>query len=453
MFLNDTITQISPNIFEDTSTGYLICKNVVLGRTGVQKYKGWELGNNFIKKFDKDGTLKDTIINLYRDEDEVFKEESLSSLEDKAFVVSHPSVNNGTVDITNDTILRKGICKNAHKAFDNESSKYVIKGDIIVTDAETIELIKSKQLREVSLGYDLNVEQISQTEYKVKDIKYNHCALVYKGRAGIARIVDKAYSYNKKNHKGESVKVEKRSLMERIFGKKISDEVANELLQEEQEDVSVVDEQTTIDETIDENSENSQTLSNSTETQNIISSSVSDEIVVEENDIAKENNDTSTNDKTNANEIDDEKSEELEEKVDEEDDKNETLQNTSESLKDSDENSLNSTNSLTQETKKENVSMLKDVKLSVEEINALPDGEVKSKLLDAFKNTADEFEDAVKANDTNTQKVSIYDAATSLEKEREDFYFNKINPHRNPNYLKETLVKDDIQSYLKDYKS
>jgi len=164
-----TVTQLSDNMYLDND-GMLICENAILGKSGVQKYAGYELGLD-----------SNDIILVERPEAEVFRDESLSSLRGKTLTLNHPDED---VSADNHSYLAKGF------VLDVRRDGQFIRGDIKITDKETIDLILSKEMVELSLGYDTKLEYKGSNRLIQKEIVYNHLALVEKGRAEVARIVD-----------------------------------------------------------------------------------------------------------------------------------------------------------------------------------------------------------------------------------------------------------------------
>lgn len=164
-----TVTQLSENMYLDND-GMLICENAILGKSGVQKYDASELG------LDANG-----IILVERPEDEVFRDESLSSLRGKTLTLNHPDED---VSADNHSYLAKGF------VLDVRRDGNLIRGDIKITDKETIDLILNKDMVELSLGYETKLEYKNSNSLVQRDIVYNHLALVERGRAEVARIVD-----------------------------------------------------------------------------------------------------------------------------------------------------------------------------------------------------------------------------------------------------------------------
>ena len=185
-------SKISPNM-KRTPEDFLICYNVPIARTGVQKYLGRELGLN---------DRSDDIIKVYRTEDEVFNPKTIASFEGKVFVDEHP---NDWVTPLNFQTYGKGVITNVRRGSGKE--KDLLLADIIVYSLAQIEEIESKQKREVSCGYECEYVPYKDG-YMQKNIIGNHVALVNAGRAG-SRV---AIKDNKlKENEGGKIKMGERS--------------------------------------------------------------------------------------------------------------------------------------------------------------------------------------------------------------------------------------------------
>ena len=164
---------ISSNISFEDETGFLYCKNSILGNIGVQKYRGKEIG------------LKDEeaekVIEMVRDEESVFDEVSMSSFEGKPITLFHPK---GKVNSTNYKKYIVGSIKDVKRDESNLSS------DIVIYDEYTIDKVKKGELKDLSLGYRAKVVQMADGRYKQIDIVINHLAIVEDGRAINAQIMD-----------------------------------------------------------------------------------------------------------------------------------------------------------------------------------------------------------------------------------------------------------------------
>lgn len=192
-----TVTQLSKNTYIDND-GMLVCKNAVLGKAGTQAYVGYELGLD-----------SSEIILLHRPEHEIFDAESLSSLRGKTLTLNHPDED---VTLDNYVDLAKGFVMNVWREGN------LIIGDIKITDPEVIELVKDRKMVELSLGYDTKLVKSDDGKLNQTQIVYNHLALVKKGRAEVARIVDghKMRVIDKQFEKGGNI-LEKETLLQRML--------------------------------------------------------------------------------------------------------------------------------------------------------------------------------------------------------------------------------------------
>ena len=174
--------KITPRIWEDNS-GYLICYDCILARTGSYDY----LESEIIQNGDPN-----KIVKVYRTPEEVFSPEAIASFENKPFCNEHPQ---DDVTPENYKDLMVGTIRNIRRGTGNLENCLV--GDIIVFDPEVQELIKSGEKRELSLGYNTDIIQDQSGRYVMTNIRGNHLALVDSGRAGCATIRDSAKSLNK----------------------------------------------------------------------------------------------------------------------------------------------------------------------------------------------------------------------------------------------------------------
>ena len=160
-----------------TDEGYLYA-NVRTARTGVQSYLGAEMGRPDLP-----------LVNVYRDEAEVFRKASLNTFallpvtdDHPADLVSSDTAKAVSVGTTNEEVLRDG-----------EFLKIGIK----ITDAATVQKVVAGK-RELSVGYTSEIiwgDGIAPdgTPYQARqtNIVGNHIAIVAAGRAGpMARIGD-----------------------------------------------------------------------------------------------------------------------------------------------------------------------------------------------------------------------------------------------------------------------
>lgn len=166
-----TTAKLSEHL-ETTPEGYLLCREAALGRTGVMRYLPEEVSDEITDGFAGKEVL------IYRDEDEVFAPEALASFEGKPLTLDHPDEN---VAPENWAELARGIVSNVRRGAGASSD--LVLADILVTDAEAIAAIEDG-LRELSCGYDAELEPIRPGVGRQTHIRGNHVALVDHGRAG-----------------------------------------------------------------------------------------------------------------------------------------------------------------------------------------------------------------------------------------------------------------------------
>ena len=174
--------KITPRIWEDNS-GYLICYDCILARTGSYDYLESEIM--------QDGD-PNKIVKVYRTPEEVFSPEAIASFENKPFCNEHPQ---DDVTPENYKDLMVGTIRNIRRGTGDLENCLV--GDVIVFDPEVQELIKNGEKRELSLGYNTDIIHDQSGRYVMTNIRGNHLALVDSGRAGCATIRDSAKSLNK----------------------------------------------------------------------------------------------------------------------------------------------------------------------------------------------------------------------------------------------------------------
>ncbi|CND92436.1 Uncharacterized protein conserved in bacteria [Yersinia rohdei] len=155
----------------EMSDGGLLCKDVPIGRTGVQLYGGEELDDI---EPDSDGEIL-----VERSEGDVFRPETLASFEGMTFTVSHP-----IEDVTPDNWGRyaAGHVQNVRRGTGDQSDLMI--ADIVVKKAEAIKVILEDGVDQISAGYDAEYQQTAVGKARQYNIIANHVALVPTGRAG-----------------------------------------------------------------------------------------------------------------------------------------------------------------------------------------------------------------------------------------------------------------------------
>lgn len=158
--------KISPHMTE-TPEGFLICHGVPICRTGIQKYLPSEIGEK-----------GSGLVDVYRDEAEVFKPAAMASFEGKPVTDDHPP---GEVNSGNYGAYTRGTVQNVRRENGGEADYVVC--DLVIFDAVLIDKIKHGK-REVSCGYDCKYIDNGDGTYTQADIIGNHVAIVDSGRAG-----------------------------------------------------------------------------------------------------------------------------------------------------------------------------------------------------------------------------------------------------------------------------
>ena len=153
----------------ETPEGFLICYDVPVARTGTQTYKSDEVPIT---------PRDDGLVEIKREEAEVFDPDTIKSFEGKPLTIDHPDE---MVQPDNWKELAHGFITNVRRGIKEQADLLI--GDIVVTTSKAIELVKAG-LREISCGYDAEYQELEKGIGKQKNIIGNHIALVMRGRAG-----------------------------------------------------------------------------------------------------------------------------------------------------------------------------------------------------------------------------------------------------------------------------
>lgn len=183
---------------EETPEGYLLARNCVLGRTGIQTYRLDELPMDQLESLGVNISDPSAEIDIFRPPEAVFSTNALASGNGKPVTDGHPDP---SADLHGDDFVgpdnyRKLACghiNNLHAGIEPlESGDMPLLGDVLITTEPLISEVRAKRKRQLSLGYDYVLRR-NGDKLEQHNIVINHLAVVPKGRAGPeARIVDAA---------------------------------------------------------------------------------------------------------------------------------------------------------------------------------------------------------------------------------------------------------------------
>lgn len=157
-----------------TPEGFLLCRGVVLCRTGIQEYKESELYD--------DGA--DTMVKVHRAPADVLSPQHIGSLEGKPLCgPGHPP---SFLTPQNVAAFQRGHVQNI-RAAKLASGEGCLIGDLLVTDPVLIDQILNGAAREISTGYVCRYEPRPDGDLDQKNFLANHVAVVGSGRANAGR--------------------------------------------------------------------------------------------------------------------------------------------------------------------------------------------------------------------------------------------------------------------------
>ncbi len=215
LFYADEI--LSTNIRRREPEGFLICTNVPIARSGTQRYLMDELGE------DGGGSVM-----VYRPEEEVFSEVTMSSFEGMPVTNDHPDAEEG-VTVNNAQYLTKGHCQNVRRGEGKDSDLLI--ADLVIFDPMTIQEIMDGK-REISCGYNYELCE-ENGRYVQRQIRGNHVAIVDKGRAGKRVCIKDSATTNERR----KPKMPKKKNYSSIMAKALAALVANDAEPEDIEEM------------------------------------------------------------------------------------------------------------------------------------------------------------------------------------------------------------------------
>ena len=155
-----------------TPEGFLLIQDTPVARTGWQIYAPNEIPDSHRFAHPPDGVFR-----VWRDPEEVFAPEAMASGNAKPIVDEHPEQ-----IITPDTHAgAPGVGLDPRRGSGSDDDVLVM--DLMVYNKDLIDLIRAGK-RELSLGYDVEYEELAPGKLAQKNIRINHIALVDSGRCG-----------------------------------------------------------------------------------------------------------------------------------------------------------------------------------------------------------------------------------------------------------------------------
>jgi uncharacterized protein len=154
-----------------TPEGYLLCLDVPIARTGKQAYRPDEVGEGA-----EPGP--DGMVWVDRPKEEVMRPETLASFAAKPVTVDHPDED---VTPANWKDLSHGTCTNVRQGQGDQID--LVLADLLIQSERAVSLVLGG-LREISCGYDTDVEVTGPGAGVQRNIIGNHVALVQEGRCG-----------------------------------------------------------------------------------------------------------------------------------------------------------------------------------------------------------------------------------------------------------------------------
>lgn len=153
----------------ETPEGFLICEAVPITRAGDLLYNPSETPV----------TAGDGPTVISRTVEDIHDPATIASFEGKPVTINHPD---DFVTPDNWRELAVGIVQNVRPGEGEDEDKLL--ADLLITDFEAIQAVKSKRLREVSCGYEAEYVEEAPGRGRQEGIIGNHVALVTSGRCG-----------------------------------------------------------------------------------------------------------------------------------------------------------------------------------------------------------------------------------------------------------------------------
>ena len=222
------VEQVSPNI-SVTDSGFLLCSNCTISRTGVQEYTTREIP----VRGDEDGNVK-----AFRSYTEVFRPESIASFENAPITIEHPPA---MITPNNWKYHSVGVVSNVRQEGN------LLKADLLITDANAIKQVQDNGLRYLSCGYNSRLVDNNDGSVDQTYIKGNHVAIVTSPRGGeICTIQDSTSKTLINTTKEPTMATKKKTMKTKIFQfmglmDSEADKLVSALVEDDDEDNDITD--------------------------------------------------------------------------------------------------------------------------------------------------------------------------------------------------------------------
>lgn len=205
----------------DKSDGHKLTKTA----QGFLRVDGYVTRTGVLKYTTPDGQT----IRQLRDPKEIFNKDSLETLKGIPVTLRHPPKLITTKDVKQYMV--------GFSSFDIEPVGNKIKTQLTITDDAAIQSVENEDTVELSCGYECELEESQGTfdgeqyDFIQRNVKYNHIALVKKGRAGadVRVLMDAEDSLYVHDESVEAKTTQEKPIMEKVMINGQEFEVAPEL--------------------------------------------------------------------------------------------------------------------------------------------------------------------------------------------------------------------------------
>lgn len=183
--LSDRISVPTSRTLTDAGQMHVPCK---FARTGSQKYLASQVFRTQAL-LDQEGLKANDVIELHRDAETVFANDSMESFRSAPVTIGHPKDADGqpiAVTSENSKELQVGVLEGMPTRDED-----TLGGTLVLTAQEAIDALEGGT-QELSAGYGCDIVKVD-SKYCQRNVRANHIAIVPKGRAGAScRISDEA---------------------------------------------------------------------------------------------------------------------------------------------------------------------------------------------------------------------------------------------------------------------